>query len=449
MKKVIPIIILTIISALFIFYRFIDIPKYLAYDEVEFAKLALSLQNKPYTPYSSLATGHSTLYFYIILFSLKTFGINVFALRFPAAIFGILSVIMFYLIMQKVFKQQKLPTPYPLPPTPFLITLILLSSRWFLNFARFSFEATFLLFLELTSIYFLLMANAQITNFLRLGIPPKGEGSHWRQKISLSSINLILSGLFAGLAFLSYTPGRIFFLLPLSFLVFKLVNSLTRKQFNNVTMKQFFIFIIPFIIIITPLTISLLTKQDSRIDKLFFWRNHEMTINEKIIGTANNVKTITLMFFVKGDMNGKHNYPGKPALNSILGILFVIGLLISIKNYKDLYNKLFLVYFFISIFPSLAIYPWENPSMLRTFTVIPSVVYFIGNVIYHLSSIVQRWSINKTFVSCFLFLVILFSCFYEFRTYFKYQAPVFEHSFEIRHPLKKAIKMKNIYEKVP
>src|SRR3989338_3812508 len=103
MKKVIPIIILTIISALFIFYRFVDIPKYLAFDEVEFAKLALSLQNRPYTPYSSLATGHSTLYFYILLASLKTFGINVFALRFPAAIFGILSVMMFYLIIQNIY----------------------------------------------------------------------------------------------------------------------------------------------------------------------------------------------------------------------------------------------------------------------------------------------------------------------------------------------------------
>src|SRR3989344_3639839 len=100
MKKIIPIIILTIISAFFIFYRFVDIPKYLAYDEVEFTKLALSLQNKPYTPYSSLATGHSTLYFYIILLSLKTFGVNVFALRFPAAIFGILSVLMFYLVIK-------------------------------------------------------------------------------------------------------------------------------------------------------------------------------------------------------------------------------------------------------------------------------------------------------------------------------------------------------------
>src|SRR3989338_6050181 len=103
MKKFLPIVLLTIISAFLIFYRFPAIPKYLAYDEVEFTKLALSLDNKPYAPYSQLATGHSTLYFYILLASLKTFGINVFALRFPAAIFGILSVMMFYLIIQNIY----------------------------------------------------------------------------------------------------------------------------------------------------------------------------------------------------------------------------------------------------------------------------------------------------------------------------------------------------------
>ena len=177
MKKTVLIIILTIISALFIFYRFIEIPKYLAYDEVEFTKLALSLDNKPYAPYSQLATGHSTLYFYILLASLKTFGINVFALRFPAAIFGILSVLFFYLIMKKVFKQSNNETMKQF--LPFFLTLILLSSRWFLNFARFSFEATFLLFLELISIYFLLkfdeVSKAKIPNFLRFDV--------FRQKI--------------------------------------------------------------------------------------------------------------------------------------------------------------------------------------------------------------------------------------------------------------------------
>src|SRR3989338_1341158 len=96
------------------------------------------------------------------------------------------------------------------------------------------------------------------------------------------------------------------------------------------------------------------------------------------------------------------------------------------------WNILFLVYFFLSIFPALMTYPWENPNMLRTFTVLPSVIYFIGNAIYYLSTIVQRWSRNKKFVSFFLFLVVLISSFYELRTYFKYQSKIFYDSFEIK-----------------
>lgn len=87
MKKRWALIVVSLIAVFLVFYQFTFIPKYLAFDEVEFTKLALSLDGKPYSPYSQLATGHSTMYFYILLTSIKTFGINVFALRFPAAVF--------------------------------------------------------------------------------------------------------------------------------------------------------------------------------------------------------------------------------------------------------------------------------------------------------------------------------------------------------------------------
>ncbi|PIP63370.1 hypothetical protein COW97_02840 [Candidatus Roizmanbacteria bacterium CG22_combo_CG10-13_8_21_14_all_34_12] len=411
MKKFFPIIILALVSVLIIFYRFTDIPKYLSFDEVEFTKLALSLDNKPYIPYSQLATGHSTLYFYILLSSLKTFGVNTFALRFPAAIFGILSVIFFYLILEIIFKKDKILNTYYL----ILTTLIFLTSHWFLNFSRFSFEATFLLFLELVSIFFLIKTVFQ------------------KERLSL-----IVSGLFTGLSFLSYTPGRIFFLLPVLYLF------LTMKQWNNETIRRLLYFLIPFIIIITPLTSYLLTNKDTRVDQQFFLKNSEMTINEKMEGLWSNISKTALMFNVKGDVNGRHNYPNKPALNPILGILFIIGLIISIKNFNNLYNKLFLLYFLISIFPALMTYPWENPNMLRTYTVLPSVIYFIGNAIIILLTIAHKIINNKVFeylILTTLYLILVFSCFYELRTYFKYQSVVFNQSFEIKLPLEKAIKV--------
>ncbi len=441
MKKFFPIIILIIISALFIFYRFVDIPKYLAFDEIEFTKLALSLDKKPYTPYSSLATGHSTLYFYILLAPLKTFGVNVFALRFPAAIFGIMSVIMFYLVIKELKNYELRIKNHNV--LPFLLAIVFLTSRWFLNFARFSFEATFLLFLELTSIYFLLLANAKILNFFATLDLATARRLQRSQKNLISSIYLITSGLFAGLAFISYTPGRIFFILPLTFFVFKLVNSLARRSLDEVglTRKQFLYFLIPFVIIITPLTNYLINNKDTRINQQFFLMNHEMPINQKLTGLWSNISSISLMFNIKGDMNGRHNYPGKPALNPILATLFIIGLIISIKDFKNLYNKLFLFYFLISLFPALMTYPWENPNMLRTFTVIPAVVYFIG---LGLMSFPRRRESILIIIT-----LILLSSFYELRTYFKYQSLVFKESFEIKWPLDKAIKLKNPYEKVP
>jgi len=411
-------------SALFIFYRFSTIPKNLSFDEVEFTKLALSLDKKPYIPYSQLATGHSTLYFYKLLGSLKTFGVNTFALRFPSAIFGILSILLFYLIIKKIFKKELL---------SLLLALTLLSSHWFINFARFSFEATFLLFLELVSIYFL----------LRFDDEPR------------SSFYLTLSGVFAGLSFLSYTPGRIFFLLPLSFIILSFPwkrESMHSGSPIRSGMTHLFYFIIPFVIIITPLTSYLLTNKDTRIDQQFFLNNHEMPVQEKLTGLWQNISSTALMFNIKGDVNGRHNYPNKPALNPILGILFVFGLAIAVKSSfakaskdKQL-NIFFLSYFLLSIFPALMTYAWENPNMLRTYTSLPSIVYFVGLSVVTLNDLftkIIKEKKSKYLILNTLYFILILSGIYELRTYFKYQSTVFKQAFEIKLPLEKAIKIKN------
>jgi len=448
MKKILPLILVGLLASILIFYKFPNLPKYLASDEVDFARLAFSLENKPYTPYSQLATGHSTLYFYILLASLKTFGANIFALRFPAAIFGLSSVIIFYLIMRKVFqssfaKASAFDRRSQLRPTksvdkqyfPFLFSFILLSSRWFLNFARFSFEVTFLLFLELTSIYFFIKAQMPVLS--KSPGAPLGCGG---RKNMASSFYLIMSGFFAGLAFLSYTPGRIFFLLPLSFLGLKLINSLIHKQFNKEVMKQLLLFLIPFLIVITPLTLYFSTHTDTRINQQFFLMNHKMPINEKIGGLWSNISSTTLMFFTKGDMNGRHNYPGKPALNPILGILLIIGIITTIKSvfvktttdkqWNNNINKFFVLYFLLSILPALMTYPWENPNMLRTYTCLPSIVFFIGQGIIVLFLFFSHKFKKYVQIICLVIIgIICLSSAYEMHTYFIYQPLAFKNSF--------------------
>lgn len=405
-NKYFQILLIFVISSLLIFFRFNEIPKNLAFDEVEFAKLSLSLNKKPYIPYSPLATGHSTFYFYILLFSFKIFGVTNFALRLPSAVFGVFSVAALYLIFKKIFPKNSF--------LPFLLAVLFLGTRWFFNFTRFSFEATLLIFLELTSLYFL-----------------------FDKKNRLDNHNLLLSGLFSGLAFNSYTPGRFFAIVPIAYITSR---SLTKEKINRkMIFKNLLVFLVPFIITITPLTLYLSTHQDSRVDKLFFWKNHKMTFNQKVGGTIQNIGSVAMMFVYKGDLNGRHNYPGKPAINPLMFFLFIAGIALSLKDFKKPLNIVFMTYLLISVIPSLTIYPWENPNMLRTISVLPPLTYYVGLTVSKLLSIKDF----KIIIYLGLAIVVGLSIFYDLRTYFVYQTKVFPSAFETVPDLKDSLKQTN------
>lgn len=426
--KVFQLVILISLSILITFYQFNQIPKNLSFDEVEFTKLSLSLQEKPYIPYSELATGHSTLYFYVLLGSFKLFGINNFALRFPSALFGVLNVILIFLIFNNLSKFKNLISDTGLKliknnviarqsrsnpvnirrligngiatltrlagfardDKAFILAFIFLSLRWYFNFSRFAFEATFLLFLELGSLFFLL-----------------------KQKP-----NLIISGLFAGLAFNSYTPGRIFFLVPLLYLF------ITKNK------TKILPFIISFIILIIPLSSYLIRNPDIRFNEQSYITNKSVSLTNKFSYFGQNIIKTALMFNVRGDINGRHNYPLKPALNPLIGILFLAGLIITIHKRHNKINQFFLIYFIISLIPTLLTYPHENPHMLRTFTVIPSVVYFVGLSLYWTTKFIPN---HYRKISVYIiFVLLILSAGYEIRTYFYYQNQVFKQAFEIK-----------------
>ena len=63
------------------------------------------------------------------------------------------------------------------------------------------------------------------------------------------------------------------------------------------------------------------------------------------------------------------------------------------KQWNNNNNKLFLLYFLLSIFPALMTYPWENPNMLRTYTSLPAIVYFVGLAILFFINLINNESI--------------------------------------------------------
>jgi len=413
------VVIALLFSVFIIFYRFSLVPRFLTFDEIEFAKLALSLDKQAYTPYSPLATGHSTPYFYILLQSMKVFGITTFGLRFPSAIFGTITVLLFYFVLKKSLSKIEYFRPAQVHYTLAAAGLFLFATtRWFFNFARFGFEGTFLLMLELAGLLCFL-------HYL----------DHKEYKW------LIGSGLFAGLAYNSYQPGRLFFsiilvCLFLFFLEYK-SNDLDFSFFSKKTILTFIMFLVPFIICITPLTLYLSEHPDIRVNQLLYPANTELSLGEKASYLGQNIVSTVLMFSFKGDVNGRHNYPNKAALNPIISTFFILGLFFVWNDRKNKINQLFLFYFCISIFPTLLTYPWENPNMLRTITSLPSVIYFsmygLGMTYHYVRS---RHKFSMKVFAVMLFMILCSSALYDLRTYFVYQVPVFYEAFEAHMPLR-------------
>ena len=411
-------LLLGVLSTFIIFYRFTLIPKTLTFDEIEFAKLALSLENKFYIPYSPLATGHATLYFYILLISLKLFGITSFGLRFPAALFGVGVIIAAFFVLRNVVRKMDIIRSLQLHTLlPLVGAFLFATTRWYFNFARFGFEATFLLLLELLSLFFFL-------HYL----------DHRQHKW------LIPSGIFAGLAYNSYQPGRLFFIIPLFFLFLFILerkqNRLDFSFFSRKTFITFMYFVIPFVILITPLSLYLSQNKDVRVSQLMYPTNNEISVGEKFQFLGRNIASTALMFSVKGDVNGRHNYPNKAALNPLMSLLFISGFLLALWQIKNKMNQLFLLYFSIAVFPTLLTYPWENPNMLRTITCLPALIYFsLVAVAKGYELLERKFKIKYKILVVGIFALLCLSALYDLRTYYIFQVPVFKEAFEASMPL--------------
>lgn len=404
-KIIFPVAIL-LTSALIIFYKFPSIPQGAAVDEFEFAKLVNTLDNAPYTPYTHLATGHATMYFYMILFAVKLFGTNLFSVRIVSAIFGVLNSIILYAIFYIAVDLANLKNKTAKIFLPFLTTFIFITMRWYFGFARFAFEATTVLFFELLGV---------LSFFL------------YKKKKSLKYI--FATGLFAGLAYNSYTPGRIFFLIPLFFLIFETGLKKVRIDFD--ALKKMMIFLIPFIIVIIPINAYFQNNKDIRIYQLFYLQNENLSVSEKIEFSLQNVTRVFGQFAFQGDTNGRHNYPGKAMLNPIQLVLMFVGFLIATKNWRKFENRFFLLYFFIGIIPPMLTYPWENPNALRTVTVLPSLAYFAGLTLNKLLNL----NFSRKIMVSIIFIVLILSAVYDLRTYFVFQTKVFPEAFELNPDL--------------
>lgn len=156
-KKPIVFLVLIILLGVFLrFYRLNQVPPSLFGDEVDVGYQAYSIlktgkdyMGQPWPiSFHSLADWRTPLFLYGTVPFIWLFGLTELGVRFQPALFGILTIPVFYLLVQKIFKNKSLG----------LVAAFLLSiSPWHLQYSRAAFEVTQMLFFLILGLYLFLI----------------------------------------------------------------------------------------------------------------------------------------------------------------------------------------------------------------------------------------------------------------------------------------------------
>jgi 4-amino-4-deoxy-L-arabinose transferase-like glycosyltransferase len=357
-----------------------------------------TLRNLDFKVFYPDNNGREGMMMWLIALSFSVFGVSIWSIKIVAAVIGILTVLGLYLLTKELFSRY---AGNASRYVSLLASFFLAISFWHVNFSRIGFRAILLPFVLVFSFYFLF----------------KGFRNN-------KLLNFILAGLFFGLGFYTYTSFRLAVLI-LPFVLIPYWFLYKDHGFQKKYLFSVFFFLFAIFIIALPLGIYFLRYPQDFISRatsisIFAAENPLREFGKSLISHLG-------MFNVYGDPNWRHNLAGQPELLWPIGILFLAGIIFSVKDLissiKRRYHSLSVIHcfllstFFIMLLPGILTYE-GIPHSLRVIGVIPSVFIFSGLGAWKIYEFLERNARNKKLLFCasFLFLAAMAVC--EYSRYF-------------------------------
>lgn len=425
-------ILIVVLALMTRFYKIGEIPPSLYWDEASLGYNAYSILKTardehgiflPLTNFAAFGDYKPPGYIYLSVIPIFIFSLTEFAIRFPSALFGTLTVLTTYLLAKKLFLSEQIAR---------LSALFLAISVWHIHHSRAAFEGNVALFLSLTGIYF----------FIRFALG--------------SRLWLLLSAIFFLSALYTFTGQRLF--VPLILLI--LLIQFRKEVFRNllwVFMIAFFSTLLSWpLFIFSTQTIEgrlrfnevtifqdLKPINDSRVyretDKFSLWSN--LLHNRRYFYSHEYLRHYFDAFdpkflFLGGDVNPRLSIQKIGELY-LFDLLFILtGAFYLIKN-RFKYWFLILGWLFISpLGPATA---RETPHALRMIHILPTFQMLSAYGLINFLSQVNR---KKIFI--ILTAIIIFSLhFYYNLIYFYYWPKTF--SGEWQYGYKEAVKTAQNY----
>ena len=359
-----------IIAAFLRLYNIAGLPPGLYPDEAMNGNNALeALSTGNFKVFYPENNGREGLFINIQALFLAIFGNEPWALRLPSVIFGILTVLGIYFLAKELFREKnskpetlnskQIQNPNFQNSKNFRIldlgfrishsekiallsSFFLATSFWHINFSRIGFRAIMAPTFLVWGIFLLLKALNQIKNNSQFPISNIQSNSKFQiPKSTFHWLLPLLAGAVYGLGFYSYIAYRATPLLIFVILLFYWISILrtsdvhnhnrmsdVRKLIRRKFLLSIFYFLISTIIVVAPLGLYFLQNPQD-----FFGRTTQISIFNSPTLLKNlsiNILKTAGMFNFIGDWNWRHNYAGRPELFWPVGILFVIGVILSI-----------------------------------------------------------------------------------------------------------------------
>ena len=321
------IVLLTLIVLVFIVSRLAyiqDVPGSVYWDEASIGYNAYSISTDlrdewgDFLPVHFRAFGEFKLpvYIYSTAVAVKIFGLNAFAVRFPAVLFSLGSVVLVYLIVRRLFDSN----------IGLLALFYLTFSPWFFIFSRTGYEATAGIFFLLLGIYAAVWAEKRKTLVL------------------VSTLSWILS-------MYSYNSMRV--VAPIVFSI-TLIYFLFKKMDKRYLVPSIVLMIFSFVPITRLLILGGATQRT-----LVSGEGNIVSI------LRNYVSHFSPSFLFSGDMNARSTLPGWGIIWPI-DLLFVAFGSYALLKAKGFWPKFICALFLIGFVP--AALAKEAPHALRSLT---------------------------------------------------------------------------------
>ena len=343
------------VAAFLRFYSLASVPAGLWRDEaVDGADAITAIETHHFDVFYPEDNGREGLYVDVAAPLIAVLGHTAWALRLPAAIFGLLTVLGVYFLGAEAFSV----------PVGLLAAFFVATSFWHVLFSRTAFRAIAAPFFLVWSIYLLFLGVRKLRE--RRGF----------------LVWMGFAGVVYGLGFYTYLAYRITPVLVALMLLLSYFQARREGSGRNF-LKGVAVFLVAVALTVTPLAVYFIRYPadfSARIDQV-----SELHSPHAGSVLANSFLKTLGMLYTQGDANWRHNDPGRPEIYWPVAALMTLGLWISIRRGfsggKGGYRPSFLllpIWLFVCTIPVFLSDANSVPHAMRGILMVPPVFLLAG-----------------------------------------------------------------------